>query len=95
MLPAHMYPKLREHPNLAGHYGGAWQKQKQEFARFGGPVVATTNCILIPKRRLRRPHLHHPLHGRARRHAAPGQRLRPRHRQGQKLPAAARRRPAA
>lgn len=49
MLPAHMYPKLREHPNLAGHYGGPWQKQKQEFPRFGGPVVATTNCILIPR----------------------------------------------
>jgi len=49
MLPAHMYPKLREHPNLAGHYGGAWQKQKREFDEFSGPVVATTNCILIPK----------------------------------------------
>jgi hydroxylamine reductase len=48
MLPAHMYPKLREHPNLAGHYGGPWQKQKSEFPAFGGPVVATTNCILIP-----------------------------------------------
>ena len=48
MLPAHMYPKLREHPNLAGHYGGPWQKQKAEFPAFGGPVVATTNCILIP-----------------------------------------------
>jgi hydroxylamine reductase len=49
MLPAHMYPLLREHPNLAGHYGGPWQKQKQEFPRFPGPVVATTNCILIPR----------------------------------------------
>jgi len=49
MLPAHMYPKLREHPNLAGHYGGAWQKQKTEFEAFSGPVLATTNCILIPK----------------------------------------------
>lgn len=49
MLPGHMYPKLREHPNLAGHYGGAWQKQKREFPAFPGPVVATTNCILIPK----------------------------------------------
>ena len=48
MLPAHMYPKLREHPNLAGHYGGPWQKQRNEFPAFGGPVVATTNCILIP-----------------------------------------------
>lgn len=48
MLPAHMYPKFREHPNLAGHYGGPWQKQKTEFPAFGGPVMATTNCILIP-----------------------------------------------
>lgn len=49
MLPAHAYPKLREHPNLAGHWGGPWQKQKQEFPKFPGPIVATTNCILIPK----------------------------------------------
>jgi hydroxylamine reductase len=48
MLPAHMYPKLREHPNLAGHFGGAWQNQRAEFAAFSGPVIATTNCILIP-----------------------------------------------
>jgi len=48
MLPAHMYPKLREHPNLAGHFGGAWQDQRIEFQAFTGPVVATTNCILIP-----------------------------------------------
>ena len=49
MLPAHMYPKLREHPNLAGHYGGAWQEQKKEFAEFPGPILGTTNCVLIPK----------------------------------------------
>ncbi|HLA83943.1 MAG TPA: hydroxylamine reductase [Thermoguttaceae bacterium] len=49
MLPAHMYPKLREHPNLAGHYGGAWQIQRREFDAFSGPIVATTNCVLIPK----------------------------------------------
>lgn len=48
MLPAHMYPKLREHPNLAGHYGGAWQDQKREWAAFPGPVLATTNCIMPP-----------------------------------------------
>ena len=48
MLPAHMYPKLHNHPNLAGHFGGAWQKQKNEFEAFSGPVLATTNCILIP-----------------------------------------------
>src|SRR3954447_12727491 len=49
MLPAHSYPNLRQHPNLAGHYGGPWQKQRVEFPAFPGPVVATTNCILIPK----------------------------------------------
>jgi hydroxylamine reductase len=49
MLPAHMYPRLRTHPNLAGHFGGAWQLQKREFDQFTGPIVATTNCILIPK----------------------------------------------
>jgi hydroxylamine reductase len=48
MLPAHMYPKLSNHPNLAGHYGGAWQDQKREFAAFPGPVLGTTNCVLIP-----------------------------------------------
>ena len=49
MLPAHMYPALREHPNLEGHYGGAWQKQKSEFDAFSGPTLATTNCVLIPR----------------------------------------------
>lgn len=49
MLPGHMYPKLHKHPNLAGHYGGAWQKQKQEFEQFPGPIIVTTNCVLIPK----------------------------------------------
>lgn len=49
MLPAHMYPKLRNHPNLAGHYGSAWQKQKTEFTEFGGAILATTNCITLPR----------------------------------------------
>ena len=48
MLPAHMYPGLRKHKHLAGHFGGAWQKQRIEWEEFGGPVLATTNCVLIP-----------------------------------------------
>jgi hydroxylamine reductase len=48
MLPAHSYPGLKKYPHLAGHFGDAWQRQKREFAAFNGPVVATTNCILIP-----------------------------------------------
>jgi hydroxylamine reductase len=49
MLPGHMYPKLAAHPNLAGHFGGAWQLQKKEFEAFGGAILATTNCILEPR----------------------------------------------
>lgn len=49
MLPAHMYPKLRQYPHLVGHFGDAWQRQKVEFAQFTGPIVATTNCVLIPR----------------------------------------------
>jgi len=48
MLPAHMYPELRKYPHLVGHFGGAWQKQRVEFKQFTGPLLATTNCILIP-----------------------------------------------
>ncbi len=51
MLPAHMYPKLGDHPNLVGHYGDAWQKQRKEFSEFSGPVVGNTNCVLIPNER--------------------------------------------
>jgi hydroxylamine reductase len=53
MLPAHMYPELRKYKHLAGHFGGAWQKQKLEFAAFTGPVIATTNCVLIPREEYR------------------------------------------
>lgn len=49
MLPAHMYPELGKHAHLAGHYGGAWQRQYEEFPRFPGPILATTNCVLIPQ----------------------------------------------
>jgi hydroxylamine reductase len=49
MLPAHGYPKLKKHKHLVGHFGDAWQKQKKEFVDFTGPILATTNCILIPK----------------------------------------------
>lgn len=34
--------------SLAGHFGGAWQNQKIEFAMFPGPVLASTNCVLEP-----------------------------------------------
>jgi hydroxylamine reductase len=48
MLPAHSYPELKKHPHLAGHYGGPWQNQAWEFPMFSGPILGTTNCVLIP-----------------------------------------------
>lgn len=48
MLPAHSYPKLKAHPHLAGQFGGPWQNQLWDFPTFSGPIVATTNCVLIP-----------------------------------------------
>ena len=51
MLPANAYPALRAHPNLAGHYGDAWQRQRGEFAVFPGPIVVNTNCIMLPTSR--------------------------------------------
>lgn len=49
MLPGHMYSGLRAYPHFVGHYGGPWQLQRAEFEAFGGPIVVTTNCVLIPR----------------------------------------------
>ncbi|KAJ3009089.1 UNVERIFIED_CONTAM: hypothetical protein HDU68_002840, partial [Siphonaria sp. JEL0065] len=49
MLPAFGYPKLRESPHLAGHFGVAWQRQSIEFGHFPGPILMTSNCLTKPK----------------------------------------------
>jgi hydroxylamine reductase len=49
MLPAHAYPGLRKYEHLAGNYGGSWPFQREEFERFNGPVLVTTNCLVPPK----------------------------------------------
>jgi hypothetical protein len=41
-------PGLKKFKCLAGNYGGAWFKQKSEFAHFPGPILMTTNCIMPP-----------------------------------------------
>lgn len=48
MLPAHYYPKLKKYKNLVGNYGNAWWKQKEEFEKFNGPILMTTNCVILP-----------------------------------------------
>ncbi len=49
MLPANYYPAFKKYDHLAGNYGNAWHKQKEEFESFNGPVLFTTNCIVPPK----------------------------------------------
>lgn len=48
MLSAHGYPRIKRHPHLAGHYGGAWHDQKKSFAAFPGAVVMTGGCLVPP-----------------------------------------------
>lgn len=48
MLPAHYYPKLKKYKHLVGNYGNAWWQQREEFEKFNGPIVFTTNCIVPP-----------------------------------------------
>ena len=48
MLPAHAYPELKKFKHLVANYGGAWQEQKKEFAAFSGPILVTTNCVIVP-----------------------------------------------
>ncbi|HCD1075201.1 TPA: hydroxylamine reductase [Proteus mirabilis] len=48
MLPAHGYPELKKYKHLVGNYGSGWQNQQSEFAKFPGPVLMTSNCIIDP-----------------------------------------------
>ena len=50
MLPGHYYPELKKYPHFFGNYGNAWWKQKEEFEKFNGPIVFTTNCIVPPSK---------------------------------------------
>ena len=48
MLPAQYYPAFKKYEHLAGNYGNAWWKQREEFETFNGPILFTTNCIVPP-----------------------------------------------
>ncbi len=45
MIAAHYYPKLYAFEHLVGNYGNAWWRQEDEFAKFNGPILVTSNCI--------------------------------------------------
>ncbi len=49
MLPANSYPAFKKYNNFAGNYGNSWWKQNEEFEKFNGPILMTTNCIIPPR----------------------------------------------
>ena len=49
MLPAHYYPAFKKYEHFVGNYGNAWWKQNEEFEKFNGPILMTTNCLVPPK----------------------------------------------
>ena len=49
MLPAHTYPVFKKYDHFVGNYGNSWWKQKEEFQKFNGPVLMTTNCLIPPQ----------------------------------------------
>ncbi|HTY09090.1 MAG TPA: hydroxylamine reductase, partial [Candidatus Edwardsbacteria bacterium] len=49
MLPAHAYPFFKQYPNFRGNYGTSWWHQPEEFEKFNGAVLMTSNCLVPPK----------------------------------------------
>lgn len=49
MLPANAYPFFKKYEHFVGNYGNAWWKQKEEFEKFNGPILLTSNCLVPPK----------------------------------------------
>lgn len=50
MLPAQYYPAFKKYPHFAGNYGNAWWKQTDEFEKFNGVILFTSNCIVPPRK---------------------------------------------
>jgi hydroxylamine reductase len=49
MLSANAYPMFKKYNHLIGNYGRSWWHQKEEFEKFNGPILLTTNCLVPPK----------------------------------------------
>ncbi len=49
MLPANYYPAFKKYDHFVGNYGNAWWQQAQEFEKFNGAIILTTNCLVPPK----------------------------------------------
>lgn len=48
MLPAHYYPAFKKYKHFVGNYGSSWWHQREDFEKFNGPILFTTNCIVPP-----------------------------------------------
>ena len=49
MLAGQYYPAFKKFAHFAGNYGNAWWKQGEEFEKFNGVILMTTNCVIPPK----------------------------------------------
>ena len=49
MLPANAYPAFKKYSHFVGNYGSSWWRQKEEFEKFNGPILLTTNCLVPPR----------------------------------------------
>lgn len=49
MLPAQSYPFFKKFKHFAGNYGNAWWQQIDEFEKFNGMFLFTSNCIVPPR----------------------------------------------
>lgn len=49
MLPANAYPAFKKYAQFVGNYGNSWWHQNEEFEKFGGAILMTTNCLIPPK----------------------------------------------
>ncbi len=50
MLPANYYPAFKKYKHFRGNYGSSWWHQLEDFQKFNGPILMTTNCI-VPLRK--------------------------------------------
>jgi hydroxylamine reductase len=42
-------PAFKQYSHFVGNYGNAWWQQNEEFEKFNGPILMTTNCIIPPR----------------------------------------------
>lgn len=50
MLPGQYYPAFKKYHHFAGNYGNAWWRQTDEFEKFNGVFLFTSNCIVPPRK---------------------------------------------